>query len=849
MTAAFAILQHLLLSGSQDIGRESSLSLADWQTHRHHSGNQTTRNMKQQEQQKDQQKQQLLQQQQQQQLHNGLYSRQLTPSDIFGLSPPAQTSPEDHSTDELRTQRFDFGGGQGDAKHLGGFGQFDKTSISPAVWQWMMETVGVKSVLDIGCGRGWSTSWFLYHGVDALCVEGSHDAVSQNAVTNPDHIVEHDFTLGSWWPSQTYDVAWVAEFVQQVSWMYSPNYIPALRKTALLFVTTPWDSGWHHVEVHSADWWIHRFELLGWKFNPVLTSTVRTLAADETASKSLAPDGSLYAPFLIMKTVLVFENPEIARLPQHAHLFPEPGCFKSRTERAYEAPFVQRECATGAGVKLETKLDKWFQPLSAIKTSDSLWAKRVQPLLKLRRPALPRDSVNTSSLMLLDDDHESMEIVPELRLPPIDRKLNISSHAVGRIVADWQAGRLTTIPQIPVALWPTLEFEAENAESKQIEIDGVQQSAFLTLSTSMFDFDPNVVWVGDTGFAYGWSFWCGKFNELVEAAKQQRAKRGLSLQWPIVIVHFGDGPALQRCYDVEASVGPEMVKYTQRSIVFGRRWNETRQWVNPGDVINLTEDGKTYQHTSLVVRTDTVVALDQVLRQRNVKLSSPIERLERTKDLTQFWPAKVAGDGNDDTVGGVESKLRTRVSAMIATMGANASYYTAHGKPLSVYVGLAGKPAFDGRQTVAKEYIESLLNTKIIVITQRDAWEDHYRLFEGLVSGAMVLCDRMLSLPDGLQNGTHLIEFTSDSDFVQKALYYLEHDRERLSIAHEGRRVSMSRHRSWHRMEEIVFGQPLSICSEAADSDCPYTVHANETAPVLSQKAAGLSRLAKTLRH
>ena len=702
-------------------------------------------------------------------------------------------------------------------------------------------------MLDVGCGRGWSTSWFLYHGVDALCVEGSHDAVSQNAVTNPDHIVEHDFTLGPWWPSQTYDVAWVAEFVQQVSWMYSPNYIPALRKTALLFVTTPLDAGWHHVEVHSTDWWIHRFELLGWKFNPVLTSTVRTLAADETASKSLAPDGSLYAPFLIMKTVMVFENPEIARLPQHAHLFPEPGCFKSRSSRAYESPFLQRECATGAGVKLETKLDKWFQPLSAKKASDSLWVKRVQPLLTMRRPALPRNdaNANTSSL-LLDDDHESMEVAPEVRLPPIDKTLNMSSHAVGHIVNEWQAGgNVASMPKIPVAFWPMLEFNADNAESKQIEIDGVQQSPFLTMTTSMFDFDPNVVWVGDTGFAYGWSFWCGKFNELVVAAKQERAKRGLLLQWPIFIVHFGDGPSLQRCHDVEASVGSDMVKYTQRSIVALRRWNETRQWVNPGYIIDMNDEGKAYQHTSLVVRTDTIIALDQVLRERNEALSSPIEQLERVTDLTQFWPAQVAG--NDTTVGGVESKLRTRVSALIASMADNQKY-TAHGKPLTVYVGLAGKPAFDGRQSVAKDYIEKLLNTKIIVITQRDAWEDHYRLFEGLISGAMVLCDRMLSLPDGLQNGTHLVEFTTESDFVQKALYYLEHDEERLSIAHEGRRVSMARHRSWHRMEEIIFGKPLSVCSEKADSACPYIVYSNETT-LGSSQTTGLSSLVKRLRR
>jgi hypothetical protein len=59
-----------------------------------------------------------------------------------------------------------------------------------------------------------------------------------------------------------------------------------------------------------------------------------------------------------------------------------------------------------------------------------------------------------------------------------------------------------------------------------------------------------------------------------------------------------------------------------------------------------------------------------------------------------------------------------------------------------------------------------------------------------------------------------------------------------LAIAREGRRVAMSRHRSWHRIEEIIFGRPLTVCAseEEMDSphlgdrdDCPYIVHANET--------------------
>ena len=53
-------------------------------------------------------------------------------------------------------------------------------------------------MLDVGCGKGVSTSWFVTHELDFVqCVEGSHDAVTQSIVPNSkEHVVEHDFSRG-----------------------------------------------------------------------------------------------------------------------------------------------------------------------------------------------------------------------------------------------------------------------------------------------------------------------------------------------------------------------------------------------------------------------------------------------------------------------------------------------------------------------------------------------------------------------------------------------------------------------------------------------------------------------------
>jgi 2-polyprenyl-3-methyl-5-hydroxy-6-metoxy-1,4-benzoquinol methylase len=103
-------------------------------------------------------------------------------------------------------------------KHLGGFTVFDVNGVSPSVWKYMVETLGVHSLLDVGCGRGTSTTWFLKHGVDILCAEGSHDAYEKTFLPDPaTQMVEHDFSRGPWWPEKTYDAVWAVEFLEHVN--------------------------------------------------------------------------------------------------------------------------------------------------------------------------------------------------------------------------------------------------------------------------------------------------------------------------------------------------------------------------------------------------------------------------------------------------------------------------------------------------------------------------------------------------------------------------------------------------------------------------------------------------------
>lgn len=136
-------------------------------------------------------------------------------------------------------------GGQGDKKHLGGFTTYDKDGVSPTVWKHMITNYGIKSIMDVGCGKGISTLWFHLHGVDTLCVEGSHDAVQKTLLPYPEtQVVEHDFSRGPYWPGKTYDAVWSVEFLEHVGRNFQHNYIQAFRKAALIFVSHSQWGGW-----------------------------------------------------------------------------------------------------------------------------------------------------------------------------------------------------------------------------------------------------------------------------------------------------------------------------------------------------------------------------------------------------------------------------------------------------------------------------------------------------------------------------------------------------------------------------------------------------------------------------
>jgi hypothetical protein len=68
----------------------------------------------------------------------------------------------------------------------------------------------------------------------------------------------------------------------------------------------------------------------------------------------------------------------------------------------------------------------------------------------------------------------------------------------------------------------------------------------------------------------------------------------------------------------------------------------------------------------------------------------------------------------------------------------------------------------------------------------------------------------MVAGPAGLKNMSNVIIYDSPQNLKRLIRYYLKDDDKRKAIAKKGFKLALGRHRSWHRIEEILFGKPLT---------------------------------------
>jgi len=143
--------------------------------------------------------------------------------------------------------------------HLGGWSiGGDGGTYYPVMWQYLVEKYDIKSVLDVGCGRGYSTRFFKSLGCDVRGVDGSETA-KELTLLEPDEFIYHDYTKGNLDILKKFDLCWSCEFVEHVEEQFAINFINSFKQCRYIAMTFAGigQGGHHHVNENTQEYWIN----------------------------------------------------------------------------------------------------------------------------------------------------------------------------------------------------------------------------------------------------------------------------------------------------------------------------------------------------------------------------------------------------------------------------------------------------------------------------------------------------------------------------------------------------------------------------------------------------------------
>lgn len=186
--------------------------------------------------------------------------------------------------------------------HLGGYIHGgDPGTWCPALWNWVVKELKIRSVLDVGCGEGHSTKFFRDLGCDVLGVDGCQQAIDDSVI--PDAVVKHDFCDGPLKLDRRFDLVWSCEFVEHVEQQYVENILRTFAladKAVLMTHAFPGqDDGHHHVNCQPTEYWIEHLERHGYACHIGLT-----VGGREATLRDYAPCLNHFA-----RSGLLFANP------------------------------------------------------------------------------------------------------------------------------------------------------------------------------------------------------------------------------------------------------------------------------------------------------------------------------------------------------------------------------------------------------------------------------------------------------------------------------------------------------------------------------------------------------------
>eukprot|EP00534_Pseudo-nitzschia_fraudulenta_P007548 CAMPEP_0201147110 /NCGR_PEP_ID=MMETSP0851-20130426/8702_1 /ASSEMBLY_ACC=CAM_ASM_000631 /TAXON_ID=183588 /ORGANISM="Pseudo-nitzschia fraudulenta, Strain WWA7" /LENGTH=591 /DNA_ID=CAMNT_0047422863 /DNA_START=85 /DNA_END=1860 /DNA_ORIENTATION=+ len=251
------------------------------------------------------------------------------------------------------------------------------------------------------------------------------------------------------------------------------------------------------------------------------------------------------------------------------------------------------------------------------------------------------------------------------------------------------------------------------------------------------------------------------------------------------------------------------IRLAKRSIVQNRYYDHETKKIHSGELSPNRWDGVPMDYDRPILQIPFSLRESFVMSIQNITGGIPVtnEDSKRLVDVGCFWKS---GDYSH------YGFYRRDIAKVVKTLH-HSTLDRATGQKMNnlVQISYTDEKGMEAGN-VQYKYTEQLLGCKIVVIAQRDGWEDHYRLTESLASGALVMTDPMVALPPGLVDGVNIVVYDSPEMLKERIKHYLkpENKKERKRIALKGYRLVMGKHRSWHRLEELLFGKPLTHAND-----------------------------------
>jgi SAM-dependent methyltransferase len=184
----------------------------------------------------------------------------------------------------VKTQFFEYAPGKVTVSegHLGGYyTTVDLPSHCPKMFKYIVDTLQINSVLDVGCGMGYQMQEFMKYCDDVIGIDGSPYASENSPVK--ENIFQHDFTVGELLTEDRYDLCWCCEFVEHVKEEYKDNFLStfAFCKYVAMTHAVPGQGGHHHVNCQPKEYWIDNMERYGFEYDEEFTEKLKKIALTE----------------------------------------------------------------------------------------------------------------------------------------------------------------------------------------------------------------------------------------------------------------------------------------------------------------------------------------------------------------------------------------------------------------------------------------------------------------------------------------------------------------------------------------------------------------------------------------